>query len=86
MRDAKVSVIKLGMGSLPPTQILDRDRDRANDEAYEAGVIFVCAGGQPLSSVVPPAHAARLSQAVSLPTQPQRYQYHPAREQPAAGW
>jgi Subtilase family len=57
VRDAKVSVINLSMGFLPRTQI--RDLDKAIDETYEAGVIFVCAAGQPLSSVVSPAHGRR---------------------------
>ena len=57
VREARVSVINLSMGFLPRFQI--GELDRAIDEAYEAGVIFVCAAGQPLSSVVSPAHGRR---------------------------
>ena len=57
VRDARVAVVNLSMGFLPRFQV--REVDRAIDEAYEAGVIFVCAAGQPLSSVVSPAHGRR---------------------------
>jgi hypothetical protein len=52
-----VSVINLSMGFLP--RLVMSDLKRAIDETYEAGVIFVCAAGQPLSSVVSPAHGRR---------------------------
>lgn len=54
---AGVSVVNLSMGFLPRLQM--GVLDRAIDRAYEAGVIFVCAAGQPLSSVVSPAHGRR---------------------------
>ncbi|WBY02915.1 S8/S53 family peptidase [Ramlibacter tataouinensis] len=54
---AGVSVINLSMGFLPRLQM--GVLDRAIDRAYEAGVIFVCAAGQPLSSVISPAHGRR---------------------------
>jgi hypothetical protein len=54
---AQVSVINLSMGFLPRWQI--GALDRAIDRAYEAGVILVCAAGQPLASVVSPAHGRR---------------------------
>jgi subtilisin family serine protease len=57
VNDAKVSVINLSMGFLPRTQM--KVLDKAIDEAYEAGVIFVCAAGQPLRYVVSPAHGRR---------------------------
>ena len=57
VRDARVSVVNLSMGFLPRWQI--GEVDRAIDEAYEAGVIMVCAAGQPLSSVISPAHGRR---------------------------
>jgi subtilisin family serine protease len=57
VNDAKVSVINLSMGFLPRTQM--KVLDKAIDEAYEAGVIFVCAAGQPLRHVVSPAHGRR---------------------------
>jgi hypothetical protein len=57
VNDAKVSVINLSMGFLPRTQI--KALDKAIDEAYQAGVIFVCAAGQPLRHVVSPAHGRR---------------------------
>ena len=57
VNDAKVSVINLSMGFLPRTQI--KVLDKAIDEAYEAGVIFVCAAGQPLRHVISPAHGRR---------------------------
>lgn len=57
VNDAKVSVINLSMGFLPRTQM--RVLDKAIDEAYMAGVIFVCAAGQPLRHVVSPAHGRR---------------------------
>lgn len=57
VNDAKVSVINLSMGFLPRTQI--KVLDKAIDEAYEAGVILVCAAGQPLRYVVSPAHGRR---------------------------
>lgn len=57
VHDAHVSVINLSMGFLPRTQI--RVLDRAIDEAYLSGVIFVCAAGQPLRHVVSPAHGRR---------------------------
>lgn len=57
VHDAKVAVINLSMGFLPRTQI--KVLDKAIDEAYEAGVIFVCAAGQPLRHVVSPAHGRR---------------------------
>jgi len=57
VNEAKVSVINLSMGFLPRTQI--RVLDRAIDEAYLAGVIFVCAAGQPLRHVISPAHGRR---------------------------
>lgn len=57
VREAGVSVINLSMGFLPRTQM--KVLDKAIDEAYEAGVILVCAAGQPLASVVSPAHGRR---------------------------
>ena len=57
VNDAKVSVINLSMGFLPRTQI--KVLNKAIDQAYEAGVIFVCAAGQPLRYVVSPAHGRR---------------------------
>ena len=57
VRDARVAVINLSMGFLPRLQMAVLDR--AIDEAYEAGVILVCAAGQPLPSVVSPAHGRR---------------------------
>jgi hypothetical protein len=57
VRTCQVSVINLSMGFLPRLQM--RELDHAIDEAYEAGVIFVCAAGQPLASVVSPAHGRR---------------------------
>ncbi len=57
VHEAQVSVINLSMGFLPRTQL--RVLDRAIDEAYSAGVIFVCAAGQPLRHVVSPAHGRR---------------------------
>lgn len=57
VNDAKVSVINLSMGFLPRTQM--KVLDKAIDEAYEAGVILVCAAGQPLRHVVSPAHGRR---------------------------
>jgi hypothetical protein len=57
VNDAKVSVVNLSMGFLPRTQI--KALDKAIDEAYMAGVLFVCAAGQPLRSVVSPAHGRR---------------------------
>ena len=55
--DAKVSVINLSMGFLPRTQM--KVLGKAIDEAYMAGVIFVCAAGQPLRHVISPAHGRR---------------------------
>lgn len=55
--EAQVSVINLSMGFLPRTQL--KVLDRAIDQAYEAGVIVVCAAGQPLRHVVSPAHGRR---------------------------
>ena len=55
--EAGVSVVNLSMGFLPRFQM--GVLDRAIDRAYEAGVIFVCAAGQPLSSVISPAHGRR---------------------------
>lgn len=57
VHDVKVSVINLSMGFLPRTQV--GVLDRAIDEAYLAGVILVCAAGQPLRHVVSPAHGRR---------------------------
>jgi len=57
VNDARVSAINLSMGFLPRSQI--RVLDRAIDEAYLAGVIFVCAAGQPLRHVISPAHGRR---------------------------
>jgi hypothetical protein len=57
VNDAKVSVVNLSMGFLPRTQM--RVLDKAIDEAYLAGVIFVCAAGQPLRHVISPAHGRR---------------------------
>lgn len=57
VNDAKVSVVNLSMGFLPRTQM--RVLDKAIDEAYLAGVIFVCAAGQPLRPVISPAHGRR---------------------------
>jgi len=57
VREAGVSVINLSMGFLPRFQI--GDLDRAINETYEAGVILVCAAGQPLESVISPAHGRR---------------------------
>ena len=57
VNEAKVLVINLSMGFLPHTQM--RILDRAIDEADLAGVIFVCAAGQPLRSVVSPAYGRR---------------------------
>lgn len=44
VRQAGVSVLNLSKGFLPRWQI--GDVDRAIDEAYEAGVIMVCAAGE----------------------------------------
>lgn len=55
--EALVGVVNLSMGFLPRFQI--GAVDRAIDRAYEAGVIFVCAAGQPLASVISPAHGRR---------------------------
>ncbi|MCC7150809.1 MAG: S8/S53 family peptidase [Rubrivivax sp.] len=52
-----LGVINLSMGFLPRTQM--GVLDRAIDAAYEAGVIVVCAAGQPLASVIAPAHGRR---------------------------
>jgi hypothetical protein len=57
VNDAKVSVVNLSMGFLPRIQL--GVLDKAIDEAYLAGVIFVCAAGQPLRHVVSPAHGRR---------------------------
>lgn len=57
VNEAKVSVINLSMGFLPRAQM--GVLDKAIDEAYLAGVIFVCAAGQPLRQVVSPAHGRR---------------------------
>jgi hypothetical protein len=57
VHDVRVSVINLSMGFLPRFQL--KELDRAIDETYEAGVIFVCAAGQPLAAVVSPAHGRR---------------------------
>jgi Subtilase family len=57
VHEARVSVINLSMGFLPRTQM--RVLDKAIDEAYLAGVIFVCAAGQPLPHVISPAHGRR---------------------------
>lgn len=57
VQNARVLVVNLSMGFLPRFQM--GVLDRAIDRAYEAGVIFVCAAGQPLSSVVSPAHGRR---------------------------
>lgn len=57
VHDAKVSVVNLSMGFLPRTQM--GILDSAIDEAYRAGVILVCAAGQPLRHVVSPAHGRR---------------------------
>jgi len=54
---AGVGVINLSMGFLPRWQM--GVLDRAIDHAYEAGVILVCAAGQPFSSVISPAHGRR---------------------------
>lgn len=52
-----LGVINLSMGFLPRTQMAVLDQ--AIDAAYEAGVILVCAAGQPLASVIAPAHGRR---------------------------
>ncbi len=57
VNEARVSVINLSMGFLPRTQM--GVLDKAIDEAYLAGVVFVCAAGQPLRSVIAPAHGRR---------------------------
>ena len=57
VREARLSVINLSMGFLPRSQI--KVLDQAIDEAYESGVILVCAAGQPLPRVVSPAHGRR---------------------------
>lgn len=57
VNDAKVSVINLSMGFLPRTQMAVLDR--AIDEAYLAGVVLVCAAGQPSRLVISPAHGRR---------------------------
>lgn len=57
VNDAKVSVVNLSMGFLPRTQM--KVLDKAIDEAYLAGVLFICAAGQPLRHVVSPAHGRR---------------------------
>jgi subtilase family protein len=57
VQDVRVSVVNLSMGFLPRLQL--GVLDDAIDRAYEAGVIFVCAAGQPLASVVSPAHGRR---------------------------
>lgn len=57
VHEAGVSVINLSMGFLPRAQ--QGVLDKAIDAAYMAGVILVCAAGQPLRSVVSPAHGRR---------------------------
>lgn len=53
--DARVSVINLSMGFLPRFSTM-RVLKKAIDEVYRAGVIFVCAAGQPLPRVISPAY------------------------------
>lgn len=57
VNEAHVSVINLSMGFLPRTK--NKRLRVAINATYEAGVILVCAAGQPLSSVVAPAHGRR---------------------------
>lgn len=57
VREIGVGVINLSMGFLP--RLVLRGLKRAIDETYEAGVIFVCAAGQPLPPVISPAHGRR---------------------------
>lgn len=57
VNEARVSVINLSMGFWPRTQM--GVLDKAIDEAYLAGVIFVCAAGQFLQPVISPAHGRR---------------------------
>lgn len=57
VHEAQVGVVNLSMGFLPRLQL--KLLDRAIDEAYEAGVLLVCAAGQPLPAVVSPAHGRR---------------------------
>lgn len=57
VQQAGVGVINLSMGFLPRFQL--GVLDQAIDRAYEAGVILVCAAGQPLASVISPAHGRR---------------------------
>lgn len=54
---AGAGVVNLSMGFLPRWQV--GVLDKAIDHAYEAGVILVCAAGQPLASVISPAHGRR---------------------------
>jgi hypothetical protein len=57
VQQAGVGVVNLSMGFLPRWQM--GVLDEAIDLAYEAGVILVCAAGQPLASVISPAHGRR---------------------------
>ena len=75
VNDVKVSVINLSMGFLPRFSTM-RVLRKAIDEVYRAGVIFVCAAGQPLPRVISPAYlpatiaaagTTRLSHGTSAP-------------------
>ncbi len=52
-----VDVVNLSMGVFPPW--LSKAAKRAVDNAYEKGVILVCAGGQPFPTVIAPAACGR---------------------------
>jgi hypothetical protein len=54
---AQVDVINLSMGLVP--RLLTKSVKAALNNAYESGVIFICAGGQYVQSVVAPACASR---------------------------
>ncbi len=54
---AKVNVINVSLGLVPATTM--KSMKRAIDHAYDAGVIVVCAAGNYVRSVVPPASLKR---------------------------
>lgn len=60
--EAKVNVINVGLGFLPPGATVGELKD-ALSEAYDAGVIIVCAAGNQVDSVVVPA---RLNRTIAL--------------------
>jgi len=57
VNEARVDVVNLSMGVFPP--YLSKEARRAVDNAYEKGVILVCAGGQHVGQVIAPASYAR---------------------------